>query len=338
MAKVRVQDAGTIFDANADETILEAAFRHGIDYPHGCQNGVCGDCKSLLLAGEISRKPVSKLLLPEAEQREGLFLACRSMALSDCFVLPCNREGEAERIAFAGEISAIERVSSSVAIVRVRPEEPFTRYRPGQYASVAFGALPSREYSFANAHGAAELEFHVRRVEGGQVSTHVCDRAKPGDPVSIVAPYGLSYLRPPSTGRLILIASGTGLAPIKAMLHAMADTNHDGEIHVYQCARSEKDLYFVEELQELCRRIKNISIDTVTRDPDIPGSSSRGRLISIMNARYLDLSDATAYLCGSEGLVRKCREALTRLNLPSDQCFADAFVHRPAPTHALAAE
>jgi NAD(P)H-flavin reductase len=271
------------------------------------------------------------MTLSEAEKADGLFLACKSQAITDCIVAPLLQEDSFEVTRIAGRIAAIERITNDVAVVRVQTEKRFSDYHPGQYANVVVGGFPAREYSFANPRGDEHLEFHIKKVNGGNVSSHIYDKAQIGDPISIVAPFGGAYFRPDTQGLLILVASGTGLAPIKAILHAASDANYDGEVHVYQAARNKENLYLVDEIGKLCAKLKNASLTQVVADPGAQLSATDA-LVSLLDSRYSDLADASAYLCGSPDTVEACRNALGRKHLPRERCYADAFVMRAPPT------
>ncbi|SFV32836.1 2Fe-2S iron-sulfur cluster-binding protein [Hyphomicrobium facile] len=334
MSKVIIRDAGVEFDAEDNESVLEAAIRHGFDYPRGCQNGVCGDCKSVLVSGRINQAPVSKMVLSDQERKEGLFLACKSKVQTDCVVVPCLRENLSEQSNINGRISSIDRVGRDVAIVRVKTDQLFSDYHPGQYANVNFGNLPAREYSFANCRGDHHLEFHIRKVAGGRVSTHVHDRASIGDPVSITGPFGFAYLRPKTRGLLVLIASGTGLAPIKSILHAAVQAKYADTVHVYQSAQCEEGHYLVEEIRQLCGQLRDANHFRTSGEAET-GATAREQLLALLDANYTVLANATAFLCGSPAIVEACRRALVSKSLPQDRCYADAFVMRTPTTEQV---
>ena len=170
----------------------------GIDYPHGCRSGNCGGCKSHLISGEVEMSPYSPFALTDEERGRGLILACRSVPWSDCTVQPVEADEEAVHASrrLNCRVAGIDRATHDIRILSLEIESggPFD-FTAGQYAALAFEDLPPRDFSMASTPGAAQLEFHIRLVAGGQVTRHVLGSLRIGDRVSVNGPMGTAHYR-----------------------------------------------------------------------------------------------------------------------------------------------
>ena len=223
MAKVTL-NSGASFEAGAGVTILDAAATAGITLPYSCRTGRCSTCKCKLVEGRTT------VLFPEAgleswELENGWILGCARAAETDLVLEVEDLAGLALPPArtLPCRISSIEKPAPDVARIRLRlPPASDFRFLPGQYIEVIGHGGLRRSYSLASAGPAAEgLELHVRAVDGGAMSGYWFSQAKINDLLRLQGPLGTFFLRDVSSRNLIFLATGTGIAPVKAMLEAL---------------------------------------------------------------------------------------------------------------------
>ncbi|MBT3553339.1 MAG: 2Fe-2S iron-sulfur cluster binding domain-containing protein [Rhodospirillaceae bacterium] len=329
---LKMTDAATAgeFENPMGRTILESVLAAGADYPHGCRAGNCGACKSHLISGEVEMSPYSEFALSNEEKARGLILACRAVPWSDCEIEPIAVEDAAVHASRRLEcrVAEIEAATHDIRIVRldILSGGPFD-YTAGQYAELTFDGLPPRDFSMAAAPGADHLEFHVRRVAGGTVTTHVLENLSVGDPVRVSGPMGTAHYRAGHKGPMLLLAGGSGLAPIKAIIEAALAGGQD--LFVYFGARDERDIYLESHFQDLAARHGNLKFTVVLSEPDGPTMRRTGFLADAVAADFTGLDGFKAYLAGPPVMVESATEALTGLGLARRDCHADAFYTEP---------
>ena len=315
-------------DVPAGRSVLEAALARGIDYPHGCRSGNCGGCKSHLLAGEVEMAPHSPYALDDDERARGLILACRAVPWSDCRVEPVAPDEEAVHASrrLACRVAAVRRATHDIRILALDIESggPFD-FTAGQYAALAFDGLPPRDFSMASPPGAEPLEFHVRLAPGGRVTRHVLDRLRAGDPVSVAGPMGTAHYRRGHRGPILLVAGGSGLAPIGSIAGSALAGGARQDVFLYFGARAERDVYLEDRFAALAARHPNFRAVTVLSEPDAPTGRRTGPLADALAADFRDLDGFKAYLAGPPAMVESCTERLLGLGLARRDCHADAF-------------
>jgi len=330
---VRVVNRNGELAVEMGETILEAALKAGLPYPHGCRSGNCGACKSELIDGEVELAPYSEYALSQAERDQGLVLACRSVPWSDCAVRWLDpSESVAHPIRHLGcRVAGVEDATHDIHIVRLAIESggPFD-YSPGQYAQVTFAGLPARDYSMASRPGEKLIEFHIRATKGGVVSQYVAKRLGEGDEVKLVGPYGAAHLRESHRGPIVALAGGSGLAPVRAIVEQALATGMEQDITLYFGVRAERDLYLEEHFKRLGEEYPNLNFIPVLSEPDAsgtdgPGERRTGFLADALAADFTELDGAKAYLAGPPIMVETCTEALAKLGLRRQDVHADAF-------------
>lgn len=312
-------------------TILDAALAAGVPYPHGCRSGDCGSCKSRLIAGLVDRYACAPEALSREEARLGLFLACRARAKSDleiawvaevgCRVLPV-RTLEAEVVGLESATHDIKRVNLGIVGARLD-------FYAGQYLSLRCNGHPPRPYSMANSPDDGELELHVRHVPGGKVSGYVAESLRLGERVTLEGPFGSAYLRPETNRPLLLLAGGSGLAPIKSILRTALARGHPHPIHLYHGVREARDLYDGEELEQLSAS-GLMSFHQVLSSSETPGTYRHGFVHEAVAEDFDSLSGFDIYLAGPPPMVDAVRETVCRLGAEEENVYADAF-HAAAP-------
>lgn len=335
MPQITVSPSQTVFEAQAGETILAAAVRSGVNLPHSCQSGVCGSCKARLLSGSIRQSgEYDDYVLSEEEKDGNMILLCCSQAEGDVAVdMPSYAGNKALTVrTLPARVGSVD-VRGEVAVLTVAlPKAPPFRFYAGQYMDILFKE-GSRSYSVANApaqNGA--LEFHVRLHEGGLFSPRLFSGSlKKGDIIRLRGPLGSFTLNEEGGKPLLLLATGTGFAPVKSILAHLAATGSTRRVHVYHGCRRRADLYDEAALHALLAELPESRYTPVLSRGEEDWTGARGYLTEHVLRDYPDLSGYEVYACGSPDMVRDSRAALTeQAKLPEAAFFSDAFTPHAA--------
>lgn len=326
---IDIPSTSTRIAAVPGETVLAAALRAGIDYPHSCQEGRCGACRSRLLAGEVDLLPHSRFALAPAERESGLILACRAVPQSDLRVAWLN---DTEQL----RATVVARHEVAAGIVRVVVESGHgtaLSFRPGQYFDVGFPGAPARSFSPANQSGTPQLEFHIRPLPSGKAGEIVQRHLKEGDTVTLDGPFGDAYMRESEDRPLLAMAAGSGLAPIKAIVDRAIEISPHRETHLYVSARSADQLYLVGYFRDLAARIPSFRFETVVTGKR-PGVLVR-RLPDIIAERYDTLEGWVAHTAGPPGFVEAVSAAVVGKGLRPADLLADPFFQSTAIDNSI---
>ncbi|WP_255467879.1 2Fe-2S iron-sulfur cluster-binding protein [Reyranella sp. CPCC 100927] len=325
---VKISNTGTVLDCGAGVTILEAALDAGVAYPHGCQSGNCGACKSNLLDGTVDMEGYSEFALMDEERDRGLILACRAVPDMPCEVAWLDEDDlivHPRRI-LSTTVTAIDDVTHDIkrVLLDVNSGGPFT-FSAGQFASVSFEGAPARDYSMANRPDDRQLEFHIRRMPGGNTSAHVANNVKVGDKARVEGPFGTSYLRESHRGPILAIAGGSGLAPIKSIVeHALA-RKLPQHIHLYFGVRNERDLYLEQHFTTLAAANPTLHFVPVLSEPGGATSRRTGLVHEIVGRDFDDVDGCKAYVAGPPVMVEAATKLLTARGMRRIDVHADAF-------------
>lgn len=325
---VTVRQFDVPLDVEMGDTILQTALNAGRQYPHGCQSGNCGACKSRLYSGEIEMSPYSEYALTQAEQESGLILACRSVPWSDCEVAYLEQD---EVVAhplrrLTCTVRKLDRMTHDIVRLRLSIEAggPFD-FTAGQYAQVSFDGLPPREYSMANRPGNELLEFHIRQIPDGAVSAFANTKLKVGDTVRVNGPHGISYYRAKHNGPIVALAGGSGLAPIKSIVEEALAQGARQPIQLYFGVRDERDLYLIDYFSAMAATHPNMFFTPVLSEPSVSTPHRTGYLADVVAADFADLDGSKVYLAGPPIMVETCVERVRERGTGSEDCHADAF-------------
>ncbi|MBL8420053.1 MAG: 2Fe-2S iron-sulfur cluster binding domain-containing protein [Dechloromonas sp.] len=308
------------------ETVLQAALRQGIDFPHSCRVGGCATCKCRLVDGKVKELTDSGYLLSDDELDQGYILACQSVPQTDVRIeVDIFREQPQRSV--TGRVFGQERLTGDITRLRVQLDEALP-YRAGQFASIGIAALPgiSRSYSFATpVQPDSQVSFLVRKVPGGAFSTLVNEQAVVGQPVQVEGPLGDFWLRP-ADAPLLLVAGGSGLAPLLAILHQAVATGVTRPATLLFGARSESDLYALEEISDIARHWRGIFrfIPVLSAGAaEAPWNGERGLVTEKMPA--VIEPDTQAYLCGPPAMIDDAVALLLRHGVARKDIHADRF-------------
>ncbi|MFM7703493.1 MAG: CDP-6-deoxy-delta-3,4-glucoseen reductase [Rubrivivax sp.] len=333
---VTLQPSGRTFTVDRDERILAAAIRQGIGLPYGCRDGACGSCKSRLLEGRVIHGAHQHKALSAEEESKGLILTCCATPQSDCVV-------EARAVVGAGEhpvlklpcrVLSIERPAPDVAVLRLQlPANQNLQYRAGQYVEFILRDGARRSYSMANAPhllgSPPAIELHIRHMPGGKFTDQVFSTMKEKDILRLEGPFGSFFLREDSDKPMVLLASGTGFAPIKALIEHLAHKGLTRPAVLYWGCRAKADLYLHEWAMQAARELPWLRYVPVLSDarPEDAWSGRTGFVHEAVMQDVPDLSAHQVYACGAPVMVDAAqRDFVARCGLPADEFYADSFV------------
>ncbi|OFZ68302.1 MAG: CDP-6-deoxy-delta-3,4-glucoseen reductase, partial [Betaproteobacteria bacterium RBG_16_58_11] len=220
--QITIQPSGHTFTPEADETVLEAALREGYTLPYGCRNGACGSCKGKIISGVVDYGDHQDTTLTDEEKAQGLALFCCATPLSD-LVIECREVGASKDIQIKTmpcRVQTLTKVSNDVAVLTLKlPASERMQFLAGQYIDILLKDGKRRSFSLANApHDDAVLQLHIRHVAGGQFSEYVFSQMQEKAILRFEGPLGTFFLREDSDKPIILLATGTGFAPLKGII------------------------------------------------------------------------------------------------------------------------
>ena len=304
-------------------TILEAAQAAGWELPYSCRKGVCSSCRGGLVSGQVSED-----VFPD-----GTALFCQAKPLSDVTIAPAfiRAVDPTARKVMDAKLYRITRPADDVAVLQVRfPAGKRVKFTAGQYLELILEGGKRRSFSMANPpHQNDGVELHVRAVPGGYFSEKVLPALVPGTPLKMELPYGNFGLKPKSERPAILLASGTGFAPIKSIVEDAIRSGMKRPLTLYWGARSRKDLYAIGLPEKWAARFPQFRFVPVLSDPT-DQDEWQGRTGFVHQAVMQDVPDLSAhevYACGVPAMVNTARrDFVGTCGLPAGEFFSDAFV------------
>ncbi|HBT33654.1 MAG TPA: CDP-6-deoxy-delta-3,4-glucoseen reductase [Pusillimonas sp.] len=340
---VTVQPTGHTFTVASGETVLDAALAADIILPYSCRTGACSTCKGKVISGQFDAGSSPAQILSPEEMKDGYTLFCQAKPASDMVI-------QAQEIRMAGDIQirkmpsrvmGLERVRDNVMFIKLQlpPAEPF-RYYAGQYLEFILRSGERRSYSMANAPSDDNMvELHIRHMPGGVFTDHVFGAGetamKVREILRVEGPLGSFFLREDSNKPIVFLASGTGFAPIKALVERMQQTGNTRPVVLYWGGRRPSDLYMDELARQWADSLPDFRYVPVVSDA-LPEDDWHGRSGFVHQAvleDFPDLSDYQVYACGTPVMVEAARRDFTRqAGLPDNEFYADAFTSQ-ADTH-----
>ena len=332
---ITVKPSGRTYAALVDETLLAAAMRSGIGLPYGCKDGACGSCKCKKLEGTITQGTHQLKALSVEEAAQGFILTCCATALTDVVLESRNVTDES---AFPikkmpTRVASLVKATHDVMVVRLQlPAADVFKYHAGQYVEFLLRDGDRRAYSMANApHTQLDnpgVELHVRHMPGGKFTDHVFSAMKEKEILRVEGPFGSFYLREDSAKPMVLLASGTGFAPIKAIIEHLQFKGITRPAVLYWGARRPADLYMHDWVLSKLAEMPNLTYVPVVSDA-LPEDAWAGRTGFVHNAVLQDLADLSGYqvyACGAPIVVDSAQSAYALAGLPDDEFYADSFV------------
>jgi len=335
---VKLLPSGNTFEVTPGANILGAAIDAGLSLPYSCKTGICRGCRARVRHGVVSHGATEFEYLSKPEREGGYALLCQASPETDCEIeveelddmtgirprlVPCR-------------VIGMERLAPDVMGLRLRlPMNEKMRFLAGQYLDILLDDGRRRSYSIATdpgVEGVVELELHMRRVPGGTFTSHVFDSMKMRDLLRFQGPLGTFFLRENSEKPILMLASGTGMAPIRAMLdYALRKGIHrKRSITVYWGGRTRADLYLLDALTELARETPGVTFVPVLSEPtEACAWTGRTGLVhrAVIDDWASSLAKAQVYACGAPVMVEAARtDFVSEYGLPGEDFFADSFV------------
>ena len=329
--QVTLQPSEHTFEVEENELILDAALRQGIGFPYGCRSGSCGTCLGKVVSGEIEYPQGLPLTVMEHEHEQGKAVFCVSVAKSDLVleVKEVKSSGDIEIKLLPARVISLRKLAGDVMEMQLKlPESERLAFQAGQYIEFIMRDKSRRAFSIANSPSNDEyLELHLRLVSGGKFTDHVFNEMKEKALVRIEGPYGTFHIRENSNRPLILVAGGTGFAPIKAMLEQLIEQADTRPVHLYWGAREKVDLYRTDLAEKWAFQHPHIEYIPVLSDL-VEGDAWDGRTGFVHNSvieDFADLSGHDVYMAGPPIMIDSAKEAFRKQGLPEEQLFSDSF-------------
>lgn len=334
---VSVQPGGQAFPVEAGQRVLDAALAAGIVLPYSCRNGTCSTCRGRIVSGHVEAGPAPARILDEDDRARGYTLLCQAQACSDLTI-------EAQQVHLASDVVvrkmpvrvlSLDPLAPDVMqVVLQLPTAEAFHFHPGQYLDFVFRDGQRRSYSMACPQVENHrISLHLRHMPGGMFTPRVFgaadDPVKPRDILRIEGPLGSFFVREDSDRPIVFLASGTGFAPIRAMIEGMAMRGLARAAVLYWGGRRPADLYQLDVARGWAQQLPQFRFVPVVSDA-LPQDDWQGRAGWVHHAVMTDLPDLSGhavYACGAPAMVEAARHDFTRhCGLARDQFYADAFI------------
>lgn len=328
---VQLEPSGRQFSTEDNESILDAAMRQGIQLEYGCRDGRCGTCHCTLLSGDISYPEGRPERLTDEDEAASTILICKAHADADLTIRARVLEGFASLPIkkLPCRIAHIKQLCHDVMLVQLKlPENQRMQFLAGQYIEFLLANGHRRAFSIANApHDDEYIELHIRHVPGGEFSEYIFNEAKEKALLRIMGPMGTFVLREDSQRPIIMMAGGTGFAPIKGMVEHAIHAGITRPIHIYWGVRAKRDLYMNELPEQWTAEHPHIHYTPVLSDP-APEDNWQGRTGLVHHAiaeDFIDLNGHEVYAGGPPQMVHTGYEVFSKQGLSPEFYFSDAF-------------
>jgi CDP-4-dehydro-6-deoxyglucose reductase len=314
---------GRQFDVQQDETVLDALLRQGVQVPNSCKAGACQCCMMRAVDGEVPA--AAQAGLKPALKEQGYFLSCSCKPAGDL-----KLESPGQELQFTTSILTLEYLGANVMRVRLTVPEGFA-YRPGQFITMFNPEGTARSYSLASLPEDNVLELHIRKIPGGLMSTWIFEQAKPGDRVILAGPAGECFYTDNAVEQpMLLVGTGTGLAPLFGILRDALQRGHCGKIVLYHGALEPNGLYHRTLLGNLAADFANFEYHPcVMRNGD--DSVQTGEIDKIVLEAYPSLKGWRGFLCGNPDLVKMLKKKFFLAGMNMKDITTDAFIPSAAP-------
>lgn len=311
---------GQTYECRPEETVLEALLRNDVDVPHGCRQGVCQSCMVQCLEG--APPAISQKDLSDTARSSNHFLACLCQPRED-MVIALPGQHRAYTTAHVVEKAALNR---HIVRIVLQTAEPLS-YRAGQFVRLRRSDGLVRSYSIASPTAGNEmLELHIRRLVGGRFSAWIWEELEAGDTIEVSGPAGQCFYVPGRRDQgMLLIGTGSGLAPLVGILSDALDGGHAGPICLFHGSRDAADLYLIEEMRGLTERYANLSYTPCVSGDEVPEGFASGRAHDVALSTLRDLKGWRVYLCGHPDMVATSRKKAYLQGASLKEIYADAF-------------
>lgn len=323
---VTIANNDIAFECADGEAVLDAAERAGYSIPYSCRKGVCSSCAGQIVKGEARVRGQGVQVGPA----DGVLL-CQAHPLSDLEIAPTSirKVDPVQRKTFDAKVRKVARPTSDVVLINLRlPIGSRASFRAGQYLRVMLDDGDSRNYSMANPpQRNDEIELHIRHVPGGKFSETVLSKLDKGSVLTVELPYGEFSLTGNTDRKAILLASGTGFAPMKSLIENQLKIGQNREIHLYWGVNRERDLYMADTIEEWAAKNAWFSFTPVVSSPSHDWRGRSGFVHNAVLEDNPDMAGVEVYACGAPVMIEAARtDFVAKANLTSSSFFSDAFV------------
>ncbi len=326
--RVQIQPSEHQFYVESGETVLDAALRQGVNLRYGCRNGACGACKGKILQGSVSydEPPIA---LEDSDVEQNLALFCEAKPDSELVIEVDEVDmGQAVEIkTLPCRVHEMNRLADDVMQLLIKlPASERLQFLPGQYIDILLEDGRHRSFSIANApHNDDFLELHVRLVEGGQFTSRVFNTMQPKDLLRIEGPHGSFFYREDARDEILMIAGGTGFAPLKGIIEHILSEQDTRPIYLYWGVRTEGDLYMRDLAEQWATEHDNIHFVPVLSEADDSWNGRTGYLHDAVLNDFDDLSIFDIYACGPPAMIKAAESSFQDKGMKKEQFYYDSF-------------
>ena len=335
-AQITNQRTDNAFTAADGETILDAALRDNRIFPYGCRSGVCGACKSNLIAGEVDYGEYEDATLTAEEIAAGKLLLCQAIPKTDVVidVAEVAGGGNIRIVKLPCRVAKLTKLADDVMQVFLQlPKSQEFNFLPGQYVDILMKDGARRSFSIANLPADATdagLELHIRHVPNGHFTPRVFNAMRERDLLRLEGPFGAYILQSEPEQAMIMVAGGTGFSPIKSLVQQALAANPAQQIHLFWGARDAQDLYQNDLAEDWARAHKNFAYTPVLSESDGDDwRGARGFVHDAVLAEYADFAAFDVYASGPPVMIEAVRAGLSAKGMHADRFFFDSFTYAP---------
>lgn len=326
--RVTIAGSGESFAVGAEQSVLAAALEANVNLAHDCKSGTCATCRVRLVEGAVEYREEPMGLMPE-EAEAGFALACQARPLSDLVieaeVQPPLAAAPARRTAV---VRGIRRFAPDVTHLTLElPDGEDFQYLPGQHVSILMEDGRPRSFSIASAPKGNRFDLHVRHIPGGAFTEGRLGGLSEGETLDVELPLGAFFLRKEDFRPLLMVATGTGLAPIKSILEAlMEEPDECPPALLYWGGRAPEALYLHDEIAGWREKLPEFEYRPVLSRADAGWDGRRGYVQDAVVADIDDLSEYAIYLCGSPTMVSAAKALFIARGASLNHIYADSFL------------
>ncbi|HRL26219.1 2Fe-2S iron-sulfur cluster-binding protein [Alcaligenes sp. SDU_A2] len=327
--RVDIKETGEQFWVEPQESILQAAQRQGVRIHSDCEFGGCGTCRIQVTRGQVSYEddclPMS---ISDQEHEQGHAAACQARLQADIEISLANHiDVLPDTQQVTARVHSVARACQGIwHLVLQLPDEAVVPFRPGQYLNILFDDGRARSFSMANADArSGRIELYVREVEGGRFTQACLPGLKAGDALQVQLPLGVFYWRERDWRPMVMVATGTGIAPIRAILESLLDNADCPPVSLYWGMNRPEDLYLAQEFASWADRLCEFQFVPVLSHADQDWSGARGYVQQQVCRDIPDLSEHAVYLCGSPVMIEQAQALFAEHGADARFMYADAF-------------
>jgi propane monooxygenase reductase component len=334
--KVRFEPVGVEMEVMEGETVLDAAFRQGISVMHGCKEGQCSSCKSLLIEGDVELKKYSTFALPDYERESNHILLCRTLAFSDLTVELLNYDEDLMRRSiavkeFEARLTKITALTHDIRLLEVELDQPL-RFWAGQYVDLTVPGLNiTRSFSMASTPNEQTcLAFIIKKYPDGAFSSQLDGGLAPGTRLVAKGPYGTCFRREEQPGPMVLVGGGSGMSPLWSILNDHALSGEQRPVRFFYGARTRRDLFYLEDFTELGARLTDFRFIPALSNAEAGDgwTGDTGFIHEVLARRLREESlggEIDAYTCGPTPMIDAVMPVLQMAGVAPERLYFDKF-------------